>query len=264
MQLSVHLLPSLVAANALRGSTAVVIDVLRATTTITHALHAGASSVVACLKVDDARQIQQNEPHVLLGGERGGQRIDGFDCGNSPLEYTPERVSGKVVAFTTTNGTRAMQHCQQSDTILLAAFVNLSAICQILGKLPVVDILCAGTDGEVTREDVLLAGAIVSRLTDSQVEVQLNDQARLAADAWTAVTGDPSEDWLQRAVVNSQGGRNLKRLGLGDDIACAARIDSLPVVTWVDPQTWRIRLFEGSRQEEVGNSAAEFHQRGGS
>ncbi len=251
MQLSVHLLPKLVATETLAGSTAVVIDVLRATTTITQALHAGASTVVACLEVDDARRIRQDDPQVLLGGERGGERIEGFDCGNSPLEYTPEKVANRVVAFTTTNGTRAMQHCRQADAILLAAFVNLSAVCDVLANQPVVHVLCAGTDGEVTREDLLCAGAIVAKMEMRHAELQLNDQARIAADAWNAVRGDGSGEWLQQAVANSQGGRNLLRLGLSDDIAYAAQMDSLPVVTCVHPETWQIRVFTGACQADA-------------
>lgn len=263
MQLSVHFLPKLVAAESLRGTTAVVIDVLRATTTITHALQAGASAVIACLEIEEAQRLQQNDPQILLGGERGGERIQGFDYGNSPLEYTPDRVSDKTIAFTTTNGTRAMQHCEQAETILLAAFANLSAISDALVGRSVVHILCAGTDGEVTREDVLLAGAIASRLSNRQARVQLNDQARLAADAWNAVAGDPSEDWLKRAVANSQGGRNLQRLGLQADVALAAKLDSLPVVPRVDPGTWKIRLVKPSTPAEPASETTRIDQSGG-
>src|SRR4051812_6671585 len=100
----VHLTPSLIAPDALAGTIAVVIDVLRATTTITHALAAGISSVRPCLTIDDARSLALSLPpdSVLLAGERGGSPIPGFDLGNSPAEYTPRRCQGKTLVLTTT------------------------------------------------------------------------------------------------------------------------------------------------------------------
>jgi 2-phosphosulfolactate phosphatase len=100
----------------------------------------------------------------VLGGERGGKRIEGFDLGNSPAEYKPALVAGKTVLFTTTNGTRAMQMCRQAQKVLIGSFANFSAMCRELGKLDHVDILCAGTDGQITREDVLFAGAVIEDL----------------------------------------------------------------------------------------------------
>ena len=104
------------------------------------------------------------ESGIILGGERGGLPIPGFDLGNSPAEYTRERVAGKTVVFTTTNGTRAMQRCKQASRVLLGAFVNFSAVCRELGGVEQVVLVCAGTDGHVTREDTLFAGAVVDDL----------------------------------------------------------------------------------------------------
>jgi 2-phosphosulfolactate phosphatase len=108
-QLSVHNLPSQVAAADLTGSTVIVIDMLRASSTICRALASGAKCVVPLLEIEETLQLgaQLGREYVVLGGERGGTTIDGFDVGNSPNEYTPERVAGKMVLFTTTNGTRA-------------------------------------------------------------------------------------------------------------------------------------------------------------
>src|SRR5205823_10380648 len=140
--------------------TVVVIDVLRATTTIVHALAAGAREVVPCLEVEDARRIAAElGKAAILGGERRGLPIPGFDVGNSPAEYTRQRVGGKTVVFTTTNGTRAMQRCKFASRVLLGAFVNFSAVCRELAVVDHVALVCAGTDGHVTREDTLLAGA---------------------------------------------------------------------------------------------------------
>src|SRR5438132_10850132 len=106
----------------------VVIDVLRAAPTIFQALAAGATEVVPCLEVEEAKKIAvQIARSAILGGERGGKQIPDFDLGNSPAEYTPERVAGKTVVFTTTNGTRAMLRCEAARRVLIAAFTNLSA-----------------------------------------------------------------------------------------------------------------------------------------
>src|SRR5262249_38742437 len=112
------------------------------------------------------------------GGERGGKRIDGFDLGNSPLEYTRDRLNGKTLVFTTTNGTRAMLHSRQAARILIGAFVNLSALCRELESADAVDIVCAGTDRQITREDVLFAGAVGDELGRSRPR-ECNDQAEL-------------------------------------------------------------------------------------
>src|SRR5262245_18694621 len=168
-QLDVYLLPDLAEPAALAGKTVVVIDVLRATTTIIRALAAGAREVVPCLEVEEARRISSElGSAAILGGERGGVPIPGFDLGNSPAEYTRERVGGKTVVFTTTNGTRAMQRCKLAGRVLLGAFVNFSAICRELSGTDEIAIVCAGTDGHVTREDTLLAGAIVDDLCRSK------------------------------------------------------------------------------------------------
>jgi 2-phosphosulfolactate phosphatase len=232
---------------------AVVIDVLRATTTIVTALAAGAEEVVPCLEVADAQRLASAEPsRCVLGGERGGLKIEGFALGNSPAEYTTEAVGGKKVIFTTTNGTRAMQHCRTARRVLIAAMVNYSAICRELQGESRVDIVCAGTDRHITREDTLLAGAIVSELTgrgavasggsSPERTVELNDQAEIAADAWRAAVGQlTGESLVASALRSSLGGRNLIEIGHENDIDLAAQIDRFDVVAELDLVTWSIR-----------------------
>ncbi len=192
-QVDVYFLPQLVEPESLAGGVSVVIDVLRATTTITAALAAGARDVVPCLEVDEARAAAANLPagQAVLGGERDGLRIAGFALGNSPREYTPDAVGGKTLVFTTTNGTRAMWHAQSADEVWLAAFVNLSTVAQACEGRKRVDLICSGTAGKITREDVLLAGAIVAHLT-ARAAAALNDQAAIARAAWLQVAGNPA------------------------------------------------------------------------
>src|SRR4051812_40435833 len=126
----VHLLPAHIPDGALAGGVAVVIDVLRATTVMVHALAAGCRAVVPCLEVDEAKQQAaglRSNGKVVLGGERKGKPIPGFDLGNSPEDYTAKACKGATVVLTTTNGTRALLRAKDADRVLIGAFVNFSA-----------------------------------------------------------------------------------------------------------------------------------------
>lgn len=246
--LRVHLLPSLVTPEELAGRAVVVIDVLRATTTIIHALAQGASAVIPCLEVEDARKAAEKlGSAALLGGERGGRAIAGFDLGNSPTEYQSERVSGKTIVMTTTNGTRAMLRCQAARRVLIGAFVNFSAICEQLRDEPHIDLLCAGTDNQVTREDVLFAGAVVDDIVRCAAAIpaadaiELNDQALIALDAWRAAINDLRDALpLAEHLRSSRGGRNLIDIGHEHDIDIAAHIDRFSHVPELDVRAWQI------------------------
>ncbi len=248
--INAYFLPSLLGEPQIVGRAVVVIDVLRATTTIAQALASGARAVVPCEHIEEAQRLAAElGPDAVTGGERGGRRIEGFQLGNSPSEYTPEAVQGKIVVFTTTNGTRAMQRCRSARRILLAAFTNFSAVCQALDDEPDFDILCAGTDGHISREDVLLAGAIVAdRLGCARHAHQsLNDQAEIAADVWRRVARETfSHQPLARILRDSLGGRNLLEIGHEDDIELAAQLDRLDVVPELDISTWQIRCAGAS------------------
>jgi len=254
--LAAHFLPDLIPPEEFAGGTVVVIDVLRASTTICHALAAGARAVIPALEVDEARRIAAGLPsgEALLGGEREGLRIPGFDLGNSPSEFRPETVAGRTVVFTTTNGTRAMNRCRAAARVFIGAFVNLSAVCEILKPTESkpaqsIHMLCAGSRGRITREDVLFAGAVIDRLLrDGTVdETAQNDQARIARAAWQEACGGESPISAVRLAAelrNTQGGRNLKAIHLERDIDDAARIDLLRVVPELNLTAWRIVLAE--------------------
>jgi len=247
-RLHVHFLPKLIEASSLAGNTCVVIDVLRATTTIITALANGAKEVIPCLEIEDARRTAARfaADACLLGGERGGTPIEGFHAGNSPAEYTRERVLGKTLVFTTTNGTRAMQHCRQAEAVLIGAFVNLKAVCDTLVGRDRVELVCAGTDGHITLEDVLYAGAIVHAIRSHFDD--LNDQAVVAADSYAAllrlaVEGEAGSQVaiLASAMRESHGGSNLVQLGMGSDVDLAAQIDRYSTVPELNLKTWSIK-----------------------
>jgi 2-phosphosulfolactate phosphatase len=218
----VHLVPSLAAPGALAGGVAVVIDVLRATTTIVHALAAGCVAVIPCAEVDEARQAAAalRPGKVVLGGERGGKALSGFDLGNSPQEYTAKSCKKATVVLTTTNGTRAVLRAAEAERVVVAAFVNYSAVCELLRTdARPVHIVCAGNEGAPSLEDTLLAGALVDFLCDVQ-EVQLNDAARLAWD-----TFENHGRVLRGALEVGTHGAHLIELGYDADIRAAADVD---------------------------------------
>ena len=227
--LNVHFLPELADPHDLAGHTSVVVDVLRASTTIVTALDSGARKIIPCLSVEEARQLAQDRPGTLLGGERKGHKLPGFDFGNSPAEYSPDQVAQKTIAFTTTNGTKAMTRCVGAARILVGSLVNRRAVCKAIASEPRVDIICAGTHGEFTMEDALAAGAIAHGLNDRT----LNDAAHVCKMLWESQ--EPAD-----VLANSLGGRNLIRIGMESDLALAQRMDRYEIVPELQKATWEI------------------------
>lgn len=256
--LNVYALPTFVVPSELAGGTAVVIDVLRASTTIVHALDAGALEVIPCVEVADARAIATGLPKesVILGGERGGLLIDGFDLGNSPSDYTPDVVEDKTVVFTTTNGTRAMATAQQAKRVLIGSFVNVSAVAAQLAieqcnSEPQIHLICAGSDGQIGHDDVLLAGMLVAKIEQlGGSSYRMNAQAVTARETWLhtfalpqTLGAEPIEPrQLATRLCTTEGGRHLISVGCEKDILTASRIDAFSCVPELDVHQRRIRL----------------------
>ena len=244
---------------AVAGGIAIVIDVLRASTTIVTALAHGAAGVRPVLTVEAARALAAgfaslSGSSVLLGGERGGLRIDGFDLGNSPLEYSRARVAGRRIVITTTNGTAAVDACTDASEVLIGAIVNRAAAAARARELAVahgtstIHLVCAGTDGEVTEEDRLAAGAILDaagRLPGGSDDT-LDASATAALETFRGVLSAAADTGAASAITAafamSRGGRNLIELGMRADLPAAAAIDSLRVVP---------RLDRGAREDEA-------------
>jgi 2-phosphosulfolactate phosphatase len=241
----VHLLPSLIPPGALRGGVAVVVDVLRATTVVVHALAAGCAAVIPCGEIDEAKRIAAGLPAgtALLAGERGGLPISGFDLGNSPGEFTPAVCEGKTLVMTTTNGTRAILASLEAERVYIASFANLRATAdeiavQFLKKdhgQPV-HIVCAGTEGFISLEDSLLAGALtawIAVLTVDRLQGRAplgNDEAFLVLSQWLEVERYVKRRSLGRLLSLGRGGQNVQRIGLANDIADAAQVDRYALV----------------------------------
>jgi 2-phosphosulfolactate phosphatase len=196
----------------LGGVTAVVLDVVRASTTIVAALAGGARAVVPVATPEEARTFGRNGDAgpVLVGGERGGAPPPGFDHGNSPAEYTPDRVGGRTVVFTTTNGTRALLALAGARRIAVGGFVNAAAVAGWVAAEPGDALLvCAGERGRFCLEDAVCAGLLVSRLATT--DRMLTDAARAARALWERYAGDlgamlAEATWAQALVAQGRGG----------------------------------------------------------
>jgi 2-phosphosulfolactate phosphatase len=208
----------------------VVIDVLRATSTMVEALANGARAIFPVATVDDAARIAQNvgRDSVLLCGERKALPIEGFDLGNAPPEFTADQVDGKSLVMTTTNGTQALLSVAERrgvgdgerSEILAGAFLNLSAVIRRLEPGAAAVIVCAGREGRFALEDAVCAGAIVRGLEASGRTPELNDAAIAARGLARRHMRD-----LERMLELTAAGRHLREVGRGDDLSFCASVD---------------------------------------
>jgi len=212
----------------LTGRAVVVIDVLRATSTIVAAFHSGARAVIPVDTVEAARAMASRleRGSAVLGGEREGLQIDGFQLGNSPLDYTPEAVAGKTVILTTTNGTRALLAARKADHVVAASLANVSAAAERLhNRDQDVTVICAGTEGRLSLDDLHCGGMLISRLLEPGVVRELSDGAR-AATEWFVSNAGNAEHVLRSCFH----GQRLAALGFAQDIAFCFQIDTTAVV----------------------------------
>jgi 2-phosphosulfolactate phosphatase len=191
------------------GSVCVVFDVLRATSVMVTGLANGAQGFIPVAEIPEALALRSKHPGALLAGERDGLRITAaqsgsvdFDLGNSPLEYTPERVRDRIIISTTTNGTRALRACLSATAVAVASFQNLTATADWLARLspPRIVLICAGTAEFPALEDILCAGA----LCESMKQSERDDSAETARRAYREAQED-----LMAAVAGSRNGRRL-------------------------------------------------------
>jgi len=221
--------PAELAGGDLGGRVVVVLDVLRATSTIVEALANGAQAVRPVSAVDEAVRAAEEigRDRALLAGERRSIRIEGFDLGNSPREFARERVSGKVVVLTTTNGTVAILASAAARRVLIGSFLNLDAVArELVRDGGPVSIVCSGREGRFALEDALCAGALVRRASElAGVALETNDAARAALDLLAAHGAD-----LAGAFARTAAGRQLIDAGLEADLECCARVDAHAVV----------------------------------
>lgn len=222
-------LPSLKKAD-LSKTACVVFDVLRATSTFVTALNNGAKTIIPVETISEAVAIRKKQPEALLGGEREGVKIKAgqsgnvdFDLGNSPREYTPEKVKDKTIISTTTNGTIALEACSKAGLVVAGSFLNLSATAKFLRTVQMEHVLmvCAGTGKAAALEDVLGAGALCNMLIG-----RFTDAAQVARTAYANSQMD-----LAAAVCNSENARRLLTTPeLRADVSYCLKVDTIGIV----------------------------------
>jgi 2-phosphosulfolactate phosphatase len=223
--LKTHLLPQLINCS-FEGSCAIVIDVLRASTTIVHGF-GNVGRIWPCLSVEDARERKQKDSTLLLGGERECQIIDGFDLDNSPSSYADDQFAGREVAFTTTNGTKAMLMSKGADRVFIGSFANLNSVVKAVAEFDNIQLVCAGTNGEITSEDCLFAGSVVSGLL-AKFECKLNDSSQMVLNHFLSIA--KNDDSIYETLCKSRGGQNLIDVGMEPDIRICSTLNTHDVV----------------------------------
>ena len=198
----------------------VVVDILRATSAICTAFKNGVSEMIPVPTLDEARKYKQQG--YIVAAERDGNVLDFADFGNSPYNFTPERVKDKKVAYSTTNGTKAIHIAKDSQMVIIGAFINLSAVANLLieNEKDVI-ILCAGWKGKFCLEDTLFAGALSEKLLDSNKFQTICDSTKAAVDLWKLAKPD-----IITYVDKVAQRERLKKLGLDDVIEYCHTPDS--------------------------------------
>ncbi len=217
--------------DVLANAAVVVIDVLRASTTIIAALESGAERVIPIAEIEAAsRLVRPSErDKKLLAGERKCCPVPGFDLCNSPGDFTPACVRGKTVVFTTTNGTRALAAAAKAPRVLVGALTNISAVTAAVRGEEELAVLCCGSEGGIASEDLLCGGMLVAGLGEAASPGSLGDAAHLALLVAERYGGSP-EPFLR----STDHGRRLLELGFERDIVFAARVgvsDCVPALT---------------------------------
>jgi 2-phosphosulfolactate phosphatase len=222
------LIPGELERASVEGRQIVVVDVLRTCTSIATALKNGATKVIPVETVEEATRLAAtlDAKARLLCGERDGRKVSGFDLGNSPREYTRERVDGATLVFASTNASPLMAGALGGRDQCLLGYVNVTAVAGWVaaGKADVT-IVCAGRNGRFSLEDAACAGALVHQLTRLKGDLELNDAASVARD-YHREYGESPEAILR----SSEHGRYLIELGFEEDIPLCAAMDSVPVV----------------------------------
>jgi 2-phosphosulfolactate phosphatase len=216
----------------LRDKNVIVIDVLRASSTITVALNNGAREIIPVASIESAVKISGSlfGEVTLRGGERNGKTIEGFNLGNSPLEYSETAVKGKSIIYCTTNGSVAMAKSRYARTLAVGSFINLTATTDFIrDENKDFLFICAGranTIGNFSLEDAVCAGMMIQNLLKAEsLEVELSDSAK-AAHALSKSFGRS----ILKMLKTSEHGKYLIEIGFAEDLKICAQVDSVPVL----------------------------------
>jgi 2-phosphosulfolactate phosphatase len=208
--LEVCLTPALLHLHDITNSIVVVIDIFRATSSICYGIENGAESIIPVATIEACESYRPTG--YLLAAERNGEVVDGFDFGNSPFSYTREKVGGKTIVLTTTNGTHAINMSRGAHKIVIGSFLNLESLCDWL-KTQSNDVLllCSGWKDKVNLEDTLFAGGVVHYLREANYAL---DDAGIASEDLYIIAKDDLNTYLKKTSHSER----LKKLGIEEDI----------------------------------------------
>lgn len=208
------------------GHVTVAVDILRATTSLCAAFFAGAEEIVPLLSLDDLHSYKSQG--YTLAAERGGHKVEGAECGNSPTEYLTMNLKGRRLAYSTTNGTVAILAASQAGRTLVGAFANISALAErLVAESNDVVLLCSGWLNSASLEDTIFCGALASRLVSSGKFQASDDATSLAIRLWLQAESDPYAFCAEATHV-----KRLQRMGCDCDIRFAFQTDTCPVVPY--------------------------------
>jgi len=226
-RLEVCLTPALIPLYNVEEYIVVVIDVFRASTSICYGIENGAEAIIPVSQVEECSAYLEKGFDYLLAAERNGEVVTGFDFGNSPFSYTREKVAGKTIVLTTTNGTHALHLSRRAKKIVLGAFINLTAICNWLKQQDEnILLVCSGWKNNFNLEDTLFAGAVVEQLQGHGFRV---DDPAIAANDLYRLAKDDLDTYLKKTSHSER----LKKLGIEADIAFCLKVDlttAIPVL----------------------------------
>ena len=213
----------------------IVVDIFRATTTMCAALKNGAKSIMPVASIEEAQAYK--EKGYPVGAERNVKRCDFADFGNSPFDYTPEKVAGKDIVFTTTNGTQAIEAASDSHALVIGAFSNISAIVEFcVAAQKDVLVLCAGWNNRFNIEDTLYAGAVAKRLLDKGY-AYASDAVEIALAMWRDAMPD-----LRDYISHTEHIKRLEAHNLQDSVEYCLTNDTVPLVPVYDKNTKKITI----------------------
>lgn len=223
-RLEVAFSPALFGGCDLDNAIVVVIDVLRATSAICTALESGVKKVLPVSTIEEALEYQKKG--YLVGAERDGEQIPGFDFGNSPYSYKNDELKGKTVVLTTTNGTKAINMAKEADMVVVGAFTNISALSTWLEEQDKnVVFLCSGWKGRFNLEDSLFAGAVIDRLSNNYKYAELSDSALASKYLFHTADADP-----YKFLRNSSHRKRMHKLNLKKDVKYCLTLDQTKII----------------------------------
>jgi 2-phosphosulfolactate phosphatase len=217
--LHVCLTPALLSLYNVEEYIVVVIDIFRATSSICYGIENGAEAIIPVSQVEECSAYRAKGLDYLLAAERDGKVVDGFDFGNSPFSYTAEKVAGKTIVLTTTNGTHALHLSRSAKKIVIGSFLNLTALSSWLNtQHENILLVCAGWKNNFNLEDTLFAGAVIEQLKTNGFEL---DDAAIAANDLFQLGKDDINQYLKK----TSHGERLKKLGIEKDIEFCLQVD---------------------------------------